>query len=135
MIGIVLPEENPLVDEPGPIKTWVLVLSTFLVVWSLVNYVLILVAVPSFAELFAGFGESLPVLTTMVIDYSRYTVVLALIGVVPLVSMWRHRLSGSPSTSRDFRWVLAGFGISMIVCSITFTGVYLPVFKMGAAAS
>jgi hypothetical protein len=135
MVGIILPEENLLADERGPIKTWVLVLSTLLVAFSLVEYAIILVTVPSFGELFAGFGTTLPVLTTLVLDYSKYAVVLCFIGVVPLVSMWRYRLSGSPSVSRDFRLVIASFGISLIVSSITFTGVYLPVFEIGAAVS
>ncbi len=135
MVGIVLPDENALVDEPGPIKTWVLVLSTFLVAWSLVIYIFIVVAVPSFGELYAGFGGALPGLTATVIDYSRYTVVLALIGVVPLVSMWRNRSSGSQSQRRDFRRVITGFGISLIVGGTTIAGLYLPIFKMGAAVS
>lgn len=135
MIGIILPEEKSLADEHGPIKTWVLVLSTLLVAFSLVVYAIILVAAPSFGELFAGFGATLPKLTTLVLDYSKFAVVLCLIGVVPLVSMWRYRLSGSPSASRDFRLVIASFGISLIVCGISFIGVYLPVLEIGAVVS
>ena len=135
MIGIVLPEENGLIDEPGPIKTWVLMLSTILVAWSLSIYVFIVVAVPSFGELYAGFGATLPVLTSAVLDYSKYTVVLALIGVIPLVSMWRNKSSGSQTERRDFKRVITGFGISLVVGSITSAGLYLPIFKMGAAVS
>ena len=135
MFGIVLPEEDGPTDQPGPIKTWVLVLSTILVVWSLAIYGYILVAVPSFRELFAGFGASLPVLTSVVLNYSKYTVVLALIGVVPLVSMWRNRSSGSRSERRDFKRVITGFGISMMVGSVTMAGLYIPIFKMGAVVS
>ena len=135
MFGIVLPEEDGPIDQPGPIKTWVLVLSTILVVWPLAIYSYILVAVPSFRELFAGFGASLPVLTSAVLNYSTYTVVLALIGVVPLVSMWRNRSSGSRNERRDFKRVITGFGISLMVGIITTTGLYLPIFKMGAVVS
>ena len=135
MVGVILPEEDPLDYKPGPVKTWVLLLSTLLVVWSLAIYAAILVVIPSFGDLFADFGATLPTLTTLVLDYSKYSVALVLIGVVPLASMWRYRLSGSPSANRDFRWVITGFGISMLVLGITVTGVYLPVFKMGAAIS
>jgi type II secretory pathway component PulF len=135
MLGIVLPEQHTLTDGPGPIKSWVLVLSTFLVAWSLVVYGIIIVAAPSFGELYAGFGARLPVLTNAVIDYSKYTVVLAFIGVVPLVSMWRNRSLRTYTERREFRWIITSFGISLIVGSITTAGLYLPIFKMGAAAS
>ena len=135
MIGIVLPEENPSVDEPGPVKTWVLALSTCLVACSLAIYGTILVTVPPFGELFAELGTTLPVLTRTVIDYSKFTVVLALIGVIPLISMWRYRSSGSPRANRDFKTVIASFGISLIVSGISCVGLYLPVFRMGADMS
>jgi len=45
MFGIILPEDDSLVDEPRPIKTWILVLSSFLVAWSLIVYGVILIAV------------------------------------------------------------------------------------------
>jgi type II secretory pathway component PulF len=135
MVGIVLPEVDRLLDETGSIKTWVLVVSTSLVVCTLVLYGIILVAVPSFGELFAGFGSSLPILTALVIGYSKFTVVLALIGVLPLISMWRVRSSGSRDTARDFRRIIAGFGIALFVFSITVTAMYLPVFKMGEVVS
>jgi len=135
MFGIILPEDDSLVDEPRPIKTWILVLSSFLVAWSLIVYGVILIAVPPFRELFAGFGADLPVLTTLVLDYSKYSVVLVLIGVVPLVSMWRCRTSGSQSEQRDFRRVITGFSVSLIVGGTTMAGLYLPVFKIGAAVS
>jgi len=135
MIGIVLPENDPLVDEPRPIRTWVLVVSTFLVAWSLLIYGFVVVAVPSFGDVYAGFGAGLPMLTSAVIHYSRYTVVLALIGIVPLVSMWWNRSSGSQIEGRYFKWVITSFGIALIVGSMTMAGLYLPIFEMGAVVS
>ena len=135
MLGIVLPEDDSRTGEPGPIKTWVLVVSTLLVAWSLLIYGFIVVAVPSFRDLYAGFGAELPMLTAAVIDYSRYTVVLALIGVVPLASMWRNSSSGSQIERQNFKRVITSFGISLIAGSVTMAGVYLPVFKMGAVVS
>ena len=135
MVGVILPEENPLDYKPGPVKTWVLLLSTLLVVCSLAVYATILVVIPSFGDLFADFGVTLPAVTSLVLNYSKYSVALILIGIVPLASMWRYRLPGSPSANRDFRWVITSFGISMLVFGITLVGVYLPVFKMGAASS
>lgn len=135
MIGAVLPQENSQTVEPRPVRTWILWLSTVLVMLSLIIYVSIVVAVPSFSELFAGFGAALPLLTSIVLDYSQYAIVLALVGIIPLVSMWRNRLSGGTEESRNFRRVVASFGISLIVAGVSMTGVYLPIFKLGVAVS
>jgi hypothetical protein len=135
VVGVILPEEDPLDYKPGPVKTWMLLLSTLMVLSSLAIYATIIVVIPPFGDLFAEFGATLPILTMLVLNYSKYSVALVLIGVVPLASMWRYRLSGSPSANRDFRWVVTGFGISMVVLGIAVIGVYLPVFMMGAATS
>ena len=132
VVGVVLPEGDLLHNRSGPIKTWVLLLSTVLVTCSLAIYTTILVVVPRFADLFAGFGGELPMLTDLVLDYSKYTIVFVFVGAVPLGAMWRYRLSGSPNAGRDFRRVVTSFGISMLVLGVTVTGMYLPVLMMGA---
>ena len=132
MPGIVLPDPT---DEERPVKTWVLMLSTVLVAFSLLVYGSIFLAVPSFTALFAGFGNDLPSLTRVVLDYSQYTVVLALIGVVPLVSMWQNRASGSRSERRNLLRIIIGFAISIMVGSTTMIAFYLPIFEMGEAVT
>lgn len=132
MVGIVLPEDQ-LSDNPHePVKTWVLALSTILVLCSLAFYTIILVSVPPFRELFAGFGAELPLLTKLVLDYSKYSIGLFLVGFIPLMAMWRNRLVATPSAGRNVRWVITSFGISLLTVGITFAGVYLPVIKVGA---
>lgn len=135
MIGIVLPDESALTDDLGAIKTWVLLLSTFLFVWTLICYGFIVVAVPSFRELYAGFGESLPLLTTVVISYAQFAIVLAFIGVAPIVSMWSNRSSEANDARGAFKKILICFGISQGVGGIVVAGLYLPLFEMGAMAS
>ncbi len=124
-----------LADEFGRTKIWVLLVSTFLIVWCLTIYAYIVIATPSFGELFAGFGADLPRLTELVLDYSIVAVALALISLVPLIMIWRHRTSEAHSKARDLTFVLVAFTASIVIGSIAVYGLYLPIFKMGAVVS
>ena len=122
-------------DDSGPIKTWKLLLSTFLAAWAIAIYVYIIFAIPSFEKLFSGFGADLPTLTSTVIRYSKYAIVFALVVVFPLASMWWNRSSGSLSENQNFRRVIIGFLIALIIGTVTVIAMYLPIFKMGAVVS
>ena len=135
MLGIPIPEDKEPAQGPAPVKIWVLVLSNLMVLWSVLIYAYLFTVVPRFGELYAGFGAELPRLTAAVIDYARYTVPLVLIGIVPLVLMWRNRTAGSRTQRRNFMWVIASFGVSTTIAGIAMTGLYLPIFEMGAVVS
>ena len=122
-------------DASGPVKTWKLLLSTFLAMWAIAIYVYIIFAIPSFEELFSGFGADLPALTSAVIKYSKYSIVFALAVVFPLASMWWNRRSGSLSENKNLRRIIIGFLIALIIGNVTVFGLYLPIFKMGAVDS
>ena len=129
------PDRSVLTDDYGRTRIWVLLLSTVLIVWCLAIYAYIVLAVPSFEELFAGFGAELPALTTLVFDYSRLTIVLAPISIIPLVSMWRQRASAASNKARNFQRVILAFVVSLVIGSVTVYGLYLPIFEMGAVVS
>ena len=124
-----------LTDDFGRTRLWVLLLSTFLIVWCLAIYAYIVLTAPSFQELFAGFGAELPMLTALVLDYSRLAVVPALVSLAPLVLIWRHRTSEAHSKARDLTLVVVAFTVSIVLGSIAVYGLYLPIFKMGAVVS
>ncbi len=129
------PARSLLTDDAGRTRLWVLLLSSFLTVWSLVIYAYIVFAVPSFEELFAGFGAKLPALTTFVFDYGRLTALLAPISIILLVSMWRKRVALTNDKARDFVRVVIAFVVSMVIGSVAVYGLYLPIFKMGAVVT
>lgn len=128
-------KRNLVTDEHGRTRTWVLLLSSILVVWSIAIYAYIVIAVPSFRELFAGFGADLPSLTAFVIKYSWLCVVLTPLSIIPLVALWRKRSSETVEKGRDFKRVIIAFMISVVIGNVTVYGLYLPIFKMGAAVS
>ena len=132
MVGFVIPDGSPSEDHPEAVKGWVLWLSTFLVLISLANYAKIFSAIPPFRELLEGFGGDLPGLTRFVLDYGQYSIALFPLGLIPLVAMWRRRLSKSPRKGKEFRWVIASFLVSLLVFGVTVAGIYLPIYKMGA---
>jgi type II secretory pathway component PulF len=128
-------KRNLVTDERGRTRIWVLLLSSILVVWSIAIYAYIVMAVPSFRELFAGFGADLPSLTAFVIKYSWLCVVLAPLSIIPLVALWRKRSSENIDKGRDFKRVIIAFMISVVIGNVSVYGLYLPIFKMGAAVS
>ena len=99
---------------------------------SLLIYTQIFFAIPGFRELLDGFGGEMPLLTELVLDYSRLTILHFPLGLVPLVAMWRRRLSGSLREGKELRWIIASFGVSLLALCVTTYGVYLPIYKMGA---
>ena len=135
MLDRPLSGKQSLSDDSGPIKTWKLLLSTFLAAWAIAIYVYIIFAIPSFEKLFSGFGADLPTLTSTVIKSSKYAIVFALVVVFPLASMWWNRASGSLSENQNLRRVIIGFLIALIIGTVTVFALYLPVFKMGAVVS
>ena len=135
MLNRPLSGKQSLSDDSGPIKTWKLLLSTFLAAWAIAIYVYIIFAIPSFEKLFSGFGADLPTLTSTVIKYSKYAIVFALVVVFPLASMWWNRTSGSLSENQNLRRVIIGFLIALIIGTVTVFAMYLPIFKMGAVVS
>jgi type II secretory pathway component PulF len=135
MLDRPLSGKQSLSDDSGPIKTWKLLLSTFLAAWAIAIYVYIIFAIPSFEKLFSGFGADLPTLTSTVIKFSKYAIVFALVVVFPLASMWWNRASGSLSENQNLRRVIIGFLIALIIGTVTVFALYLPVFKMGAVVS
>ena len=128
-------EPSFLTDDDGRTRLWVLLLSSFLIVWSIAIYAYVVIAVPPFRELFAGFGADLPLVTAFVLDYARLSVVLAPVSIIPLVSMWRHRASAANDNARDFGRVIIAFVVAVLIGSIAVYGLYLPIFKMGAVVS
>ena len=135
MLNRPLSGKQSLSDDSGPIKTWKLLLSTFLAAWAIAIYVYIIFAIPSFEKLFSGFGADLPTLTSTVIKYSKYAIVFALVVVFPLASMWWNRTSGSLSENQNLRRVIIGFLIALIIGNVTVFAMYLPIFEMGAVVS
>lgn len=135
MVGFEIPDGSSSDDHPEGVKGWVLWLSTFLVLVSLANYTKIFFAIPPFRELFEGFGADLPGLTRFVLDYGRYSIAFFPLGLIPLLAMWRRRLSSSPQAGKEFRWVIASFVISVFALGVTLFGIYLPVYKLGAVVS
>ena len=135
MLNRPLSGKQSLSDDSGPIRTWKLLLATFLAAWAIAIYVYIIFAIPSFEKLFSGFGADLPTLTSTVIKYSKYAIVFALVVVFPLASMWWNRTSGSLSENQNLRRVIIGFLIALIIGTVTVFAMYLPIFKMGAVVS
>ena len=135
MVNRPLSGKQSLSDDSGPIKTWKLLLATFLSAWAIAIYVYIVFAIPSFEKLFSGFGADLPTITSTVINYFRYAIVFALAVVFPLASMWWNQASGSLSENQNLRRVIIGFLVALIIGTVTVVALYLPIFKMGAVVS
>ncbi|MDJ0793077.1 MAG: hypothetical protein QNI98_02450 [Woeseiaceae bacterium] len=129
------PQQSSLTDDFGRTRLWVLLLSSFLIVWSLAIYAYIVFSIPPFQELFAGFGGELPSLTTFVLEYGRLFALLAPISIIPLVSMWRKRAEATGNKARDLVRVVIAFVVSLVIGSLTVYGLYLPIFEMGAVVS
>ena len=110
-------------------------LASFLTVWSLVIYAYIVFVIPSFEELFAGFGAELPAVTTFVFEYGRLSALLAPISIILLVSMWRKRTAATNDKARDFVRVVIAFVVSMVIGSVAVYGLYMPIFEMGAVVT
>ncbi len=119
-------------EKSGPVEAWILVVSCFLVLGSGLVYVTIGVGARSFAELLAGFGAELPVLTRIGIDYSRYATALTLIGLLPTIVLFVRRKSFPGNASRYFLWVAGSFVLSLVILGIWVIAMYLPIFKLGA---
>ncbi|MEM9335708.1 MAG: hypothetical protein AAGA33_12740 [Pseudomonadota bacterium] len=123
--------ERAKMGNAKPVKVWMLAVSSVLVLLTVASYAWILAAVPAFIDLYAGFGTELPTLTRLVLSYSRFTIPLALIAILPLISILRYRRTGSTNTSRNFWQVVLGFAISQCIGGITVAGLYLPILAMG----
>jgi hypothetical protein len=131
-IAIVLPE--PPHDEEDihrPVKLWILVLSVVLTTISVAIYAAIYFSGAGFQELFQGFGAELPTLTRFFLNSYQYYGVLILIGLVPCVSLLWSRNRPIAESNRLFKFVIANFGLSMFILSVSVAAVYLPVYQLG----
>lgn len=135
ILAVLLPESDP-EDQPlKPAKTWILVLSSALVLASFVIYTWIFIAGLSFSELYAGFGGDMPTLSKLTFALDQYAFVLGFIGLIPLIALFRSRALGSANSSKYLKWIIGSFGLSLFVTSIWVVGAYLPIFKMGSVVS
>ena len=119
-------------ETSRPVEAWILVVSCFLVLGSGVVYVAIGVGARSFAELLAGFGAELPLLTRIGIDYSRYATSLTLIGLLPTIVLFVRRKAFPGNASKYFLWVAGSFVLSLVILGIWIIAMYLPIFQLGS---
>ena len=122
-------------DAAGPVKPWMLGVSSGLVVGSLIIYVLLAAFTPGFAELFAGFGADLPRLTQLALEKTHYALVPPLVGAGALMRLWLNRKNGSRMAISTMAVTGIAFGFSVAMVIAWFIAMYLPVFRMGSVVS
>lgn len=133
-IAIVLPEAPDNTENSRkPVKLWMLSLSVVLTILSAVIYALIFLNGERFQDLFNGFGAELPALTRFFLSSYQYFGVLILVGLPPCLLLLWNRNRVVAESNRLFKFVLAGFGLSLFVLSVSVTAAYMPVFELGVA--
>ncbi len=133
-IAIILPEQPDGSESTRqPVKLWMLVLSIALTIISAAIYLWLFFIWVRFQDLFDGFGAELPALTRFFLSSYQYFGVLILIGLPPCLLLLWNRNRVVAESNRLFKFVVASFGLSLFVLSVSVTAAYLPVFQLGTA--
>lgn len=117
-------------NEHRPTGAWMLFVGPMLVLLSAANYIWMSIAGRGFADLFAGFGDDMPVFSELVLAASPYFGAMILIGLIPCIALFRNRALGHDRAWHSFKWIIAGFGASLTVGVIFAAAMYLPIFQM-----
>lgn len=84
------------------------------------------------AELFAGFGADLPVLTRLFIDLGAWILLVPLSGLIPIVLLFAHDEMPEPRMRTLFGWTVAMPVISVGLFIAAMFAMYQPIFEMGS---
>ena len=126
------PESNDLVENDLSLSGWVLPLSITLTVISLLIYSAPYNMVPSFEELWEGFGAELPFLTLLMLKTYKFYALLAFIGIIPCVILFLNRFTYRKKQSKLFIIVLLNLFISFSLFAFVIIACYLPIFALGS---
>ncbi len=126
-----IPPESDEDDGRRPVEEWMIVVAGGLVLACGAVYAMVLRVVPTFVELFAGFGGELPWLTQFVLTYHKYQLVLLVPVSVPFLVLVRNPIDYEANNRRRFRYVLVGFATTLMLYSLNLVAIYLPVFRLG----
>jgi hypothetical protein len=123
---------NPVDLSKEPIKAWLLVWSSIMVLASGAMCLAVAHQAQSFGELYAGFGADLPVLTALMINYAGLAILLPLVALVPLFFLFRDRKSFSANTEKFFIWIVVTLVLSFVLLGLAVIAGYLPIFRLGS---
>lgn len=112
-------------------KVWMLIVSALLTSISILIYLGFNFTVPSFAEVFKGFGAELPKFTAFFLSYYSVFICLSLLGVIPTGLLFINRDIEPQRRTILFSTVIISFCISCVMQVLLIYSMYLPIMTMG----